>query len=308
MSNYEVVVLSGGISSEREVSLNSGRAVFVALQPHVRCRLVEFSSAALPLELNPERDIIFPVAHGTFGEDGQLQQLLETHGFTYVGCDVSASALCMNKELTRQTVLAAGVPIASGVMLPTGSCPDIKSVIAVTGAHVVIKPVSEGSSVGLYFADGETEIVKNLPMPLTQDWLIERFIEGREMTVGILHGKPMGVVEICPEGGVYDFAHKYTAGSTQYIFPAPLSESETAEVRRLAQLACDACQCRDFARVDFRMGLDGHFYFLEINTLPGLTSTSLLPKSASCMGYSFTELAQLMIAPAIERFNQRHRN
>ena len=296
-----ITVLCGGPSSEREVSLVSGRSIAQALEKHFTVELVEFAQDALPAGLDPAKTVIFPALHGAFGEDGQIQALLEARGFAYAGSGPAASALCMDKAATKAKVADCGFAEAPAWIFSHERIPDPAALMERLGAHLVIKPVAEGSSVGLHLCANRTELDQALAALTPGLWMAETFIKGREMTVGILDGEAMGIVEIVPKGGLYDYAHKYTAGATEYRFPAEVPEALAAQIRAYAARAFAACGCRDFGRVDFILTPDGLPYFLEINTIPGLTPTSLLPKSASCRGLDFETLARRMIEPALRR-------
>lgn len=305
--NPQIAVLMGGVSSEREVSLKSGAAVFSALlETFPDAVLMDVQTPALPADLNPRKHVVFSVMHGTFGEDGQFQELCDRAGVHYCGCHAASSRLCMNKALTKDTVSAAGVPVIPGMIYSAEHRPTAESVVRELGAHVVFKPVAEGSSVGLSFADTAEAVAAILATHESGEWMVEKRIYGRELTVGVLGGNAMGVVEIIPDSGVYDYESKYTPGTTRYEFPANLSDAVTETLRNYAETAFKAAQCRDFARIDFLLTDDQTPWFLEINTLPGLTATSLLPKSASCAGINFPELACRMIQPAIQRFKLQH--
>ncbi|MDX2109478.1 MAG: D-alanine--D-alanine ligase [Verrucomicrobiota bacterium] len=303
MITPRIAVICGGVSAEREVSLVSGRSVTDVLETvypgHVD--FFEINSAALPDGLDPAVHVVFPVLHGTFGEDGGIQTLLEERGFTYAGCDIAASQLCMNKQHTKDHVAAVGVRLAPGICVTAGSLPSPDNIIAQLGHSLVIKPSDQGSSVGLSLVESRDELVQALNAITAGEWLIEKRIVGRETTVGILHGKALGIVEVVPVSGVYDYKHKYTKGMTEYRYPAQMSPEAESEIKNFAERAFAVCRCRDYARIDFILAPNGA-YFLEINTIPGLTATSLLPKSASCSGYDFAALARAMLAPAFGRF------
>ncbi|MCD8483947.1 MAG: hypothetical protein LR015_15645 [Verrucomicrobia bacterium] len=173
------------------------------------------------------------------------------------------------------------------------------------GQEWILKPIDQGSSVGLMCGQGPQQLAEALAHPRSGKWLCEQRIHGKDLTVGVLHGKAMGAVQIEPDGGIYDFHHKYTAGKTKYLAPAPLPDPVYAAAQSFAETAFKACGCRDFARIDFLIDEKGFLTFLEINTIPGLTPTSLLPKSAACVGMNFSDLLLHMIAPAEHRFNSR---
>jgi D-alanine-D-alanine ligase len=282
-------------------------------------RLVTITST-LPPELRPERDILFLTTHGSFGEDGSLQAKLDAAGFVYTGADASASHLAFQKTLTKKLAGHLGFPTPEGIAF--NSRPDAAALWAALGPRIVLKPEAQGSSVGLYICSTLDELTAALdkiysdaPKAATDQtslaglggtYLAEKFIEGRELTCGFLNGAALAVVEIIPTGGVYDYTNKYTAGRTRYEFPAKLSPEISAQVQSTTARICTAAGMRDFARVDFRLSPDGTPYFLEINTLPGMTATSLLPKSASPMGYDFSQLCSAMLAGARARFADRY--
>ena len=297
-----ITVVCGGCSSEREVSLVSGRAVCEALEKNFEARLRVLDAERLPDGMDPSGEIVFPALHGRWGEDGGIQGALEAGGFAYAGCGPQSSALCMDKVRTKAVARQAGIAVVPEVVFEGGHAPEAAAVVAELGEQVVIKPVGEGSSVGLRLASGVAETAAALALAERGRWMVEPRIFGREFAVGVLEGEVLGVVEIKPEGGVYDYAHKYTAGATCYEFPAKLEEAVAGEMREAAQKAFAACRCRDFARVDFMMDQAGGMYLLEINTIPGLTPTSLLPKSASCCGMDFPELARRMAGGALARW------
>lgn len=305
MNKPEITVLCGGVSSEREISLVSGESVASALSELFprRVHLVDLKEEALPGTLQPEETVVFPVFHGYFGEDGKLQELLEERRFCYAGSDSTSSRLCINKEEARNRVFEDQVRVAPGITYSPNDKIDYDDMLQELGDELVIKPVAEGSSIGLSFVSGKKELISRLEKCTSGLWLVERFIPGREITVGILNGKAMGLVEVVPSGGVYDYQHKYTQGMTSYEYPANVSPDLTREITQLGQKVFHLCGCRDFARADFILGDDGHVYFLELNTIPGLTPTSLYPKSAECVGMTFQDLVQAMITPALSRYN-----
>jgi len=300
----KVTILHGGIGPERDVSLASGKALAEALQLHYPVDLLDLNKAELPPELDPHETVIFSVIHGTFGEDGSLQKMLENKGFAYAGSDSAASLLCMNKGKAKQVVGEMGVRGAEDFYFQDPSAVEPAEIVASLGADVILKPTDQGSSVALFVLHGEDELRDALAKLSPGNWMIERRIMGREFTVGVLGDMAMGIVEVIPQGGVYDYDRKYTPGSTEYKFPAILPLHLEEKIKQLAMQSFSACGCRDFARVDFIVCADGHPHFLEINTLPGLTATSLLPKSASCSGYDFPGLVKRLVTPAIERFSQ----
>jgi D-alanine-D-alanine ligase len=275
----------------------------MALARSFPTRLFQLRADALPADLDPRRHVVFSTLHGTFGEDGGMQRLLDAAGVQYGGCDAASSALTMDKTATKQAAAKQGVRVAKGIRFSAESKPTADVVIAELGANVVVKPNAEGSSVGLSLVSNRDELVAALEKITRGSWLIEERIVGRELSVGVLAGKALGVVEIRPKSGVYDFSSKYTKGLTEYFAPAPLDAETTALVRSAAATAFAACGCRDYARVDFILRGSEELYLLEINTLPGMKEMSLLPMSARCEGLNFNALVKEMISPALQRFH-----
>lgn len=306
-----IAVLAGGVSSEREVSLGSGAASAAALARLWPTRLVRVDAPSLPPGLDPARDVVFSTLHGTFGEDGGMQRLLDAAGIVYAGCDAASAALTMDKAATKRTAASAGVRVAPDrlftVSAPGGAgTPSADELIAALGSErVVLKPNDQGSSVGLALPDDPAALRAALAALAPGSWLAEPRLVGRELSVGVLGGRALGVVEIRPRSGVYDFASKYTKGATEYLAPAPLPAPATAAVRAAAERAFASCACRDYARVDFILLSPEEFYLLEINTLPGMKETSLLPMSARCEGLDFTALVGALVAPALRRLTTR---
>jgi D-alanine-D-alanine ligase len=293
-----ITVLLGGFSAEREVSLKTGAAVAVALRSlghHVHELDVRDESWRLPAGT----DVVFLALHGTYGEDGGAQRRLEELGVPYTGCGPEASRLAFDKVLTKQRCLAAGAPTAKfavldspGAAWPAGWKPP-----------VVLKPVRQGSSVGLQFVDREADFNDALAEALRHDTqvLMEERIVGRETTVGILADEALPVVEVRPKHGAYDYTNKYTAGNTDYLCPAPFDAATTARIQAAALGAFRAIGGRDYARVDVMVRGNGEPVVLEVNTLPGMTETSLLPKAAAVAGMGYAALCQRMVDLAVRR-------
>lgn len=303
MNSPIITVFSGGTSSEREVSLGSGLACAVALARSFPTRLFRIDTEAVPAELDPQRHVVFSTLHGTFGEDGGMQRLLDRAGIHYAGCDAASSELTMDKVRTKQAAAAREIAVIPGVDFVAAQKPSADEVIARFGEKVVVKPTNEGSSVGLNIVGSRAELERVLGGIKEGRWMIEQRIFGHELAVGVIGGRALGVVEIRPKSGVYDYESKYTKGRTEYLAPAPLGAELTARIRATAEAAFAACGCRDYARVDFMLSEKQELYLLEINTLPGMKETSLLPMSARCEGVDFTELVKAMVMPALQRFH-----
>ncbi len=306
MNEPMIAVLAGGTSAEREVSLGSGKAAALAMAYTHPTRLFVVDTDALPEGLDPARHIVLSTMHGVFGEDGSMQRLLDAAGVHYAGCDAKGSDLCFDKWRTRLTVSAMGVQVSPGRNFLATAKPTAAALTAEFGEQIVLKPNRQGSSVGLQIVTSKVGLEIALAGVRQGDWIAEKRILGREFTVGLLRGRAMGVVEIVPKSGVFDYSSKYTKGLTEYFAPAKISEELAAAIRAAAETAFAACGCRDYARIDFMVSGDGELYLLEINTLPGMKETSLLPMSARCVGLDFIALCRELTAPAVERFQLAH--
>ena len=305
MTSPVIAVFYGGTSAERDVSLGSGRACAMALCRFFPTRLFEVNANQIPAGVDPQVHVVFSTLHGTFGEDGGMQALLDQAGIAYAGCDRSSSALTIDKARTKAAAATRGVQGAESLLFPAEAKPTTDDVIAKLGEEVVFKPNDQGSSVGLAIVGGRDKITQALAGLTPGNWIAERRIRGRELSVGILQGKAMGIVEIRPKSGVYDYTSKYTKGHTEYLAPAPLDEATTALVKEQAEAAFAACGCRDYARVDFMLSSQNQPFLLEINPLPGMKETSLLPMSARCVGLDFGGLVRELVSPALSRFASR---
>jgi len=298
-----IAVFAGGVSAEREVSLGSGAASAFALTRSFPTKLFDITSEALPAGLDPARHVVFSTLHGTFGEDGGMQRLLDAAGAHYAGCDAASSALTMDKVLTKRAAATRGVVGAKDLVFSADKKPSADEVLAKLDEQLVLKPTDQGSSVGLHIIVGRAELEKALATVTSGNWIIEQRIFGRELSVGVLNGRAMGIVEIKPKSGVYDFTSKYTKGKTEYSAPAKLSDEQTSQVCSAAEAAFAACGCRDYSRVDFIFSEKNGLFLLEINTLPGMKETSLLPMSAKCVGLDFSALVRELVSPALKRFH-----
>jgi D-alanine-D-alanine ligase len=293
-----IVVMLGGPSAEREVSLRSGAAVAKALRS-LGHTVTEVDPKDGQFDLPDETDAVFLALHGTYGEDGTVQRQLAQLGVLYTGCDAEASRIAFDKVLTKKRCLSAGVPTARFAVMdsPKASWP------MGWNPPVVLKPVRQGSSVGLQFVERVEEWGNALAeaMRFDSEVLVEEKIVGRETTVGILDGEALPVVEVRPKAGAYDYRNKYTAGNTEYFCPAEFDSETTKRIQAAALGAFHAIGGRDYARVDVMVRANGEPVILEVNTLPGMTETSLLPKAAAAAGLSYKELCQRMIDLALRR-------
>jgi D-alanine-D-alanine ligase len=288
----------GGPSAEREVSLRSGAAVAKALRS-LGHGVFEVDPKDGKFVLPEKISVVFLALHGTYGEDGTVQRQLDKLGVTYTGCDAEASRIAFDKVLTKQRCVKAGVPTAKYFVVNSARVPFPKDF----QPPLVVKPVRQGSSVGLQFVERAAEWPGALAEALKFDSevLVEEKIIGRETTVGILDGKPLPVVEVRPKSGRYDERSKYTAGETEYFCPAEFDAATTKRIQAAALGAFHAIGGRDYSRVDVMVRENGQPVVLEVNTLPGMTETSLLPKAAAAAGLNYAELCQRMIDLALQR-------
>ncbi|OIO59310.1 MAG: D-alanine--D-alanine ligase [Verrucomicrobia bacterium CG_4_10_14_3_um_filter_43_23] len=305
-SDYpKIVILYGGISNERAVSLMSGKRVYHELKLNFDVELVDIDKPEIARTHFTDNSIAFPLMHGEFGEDGKAQKILEAMGIHYVGSDVESSAICMNKILTKQKVAVHGVRLTPSIAFTLDNKPDAKTVTGQLGNDVVLKPVCGGSTLDVSLLSGEKEISDALEILAPGYWMIEKRIFGPEVSIGVLNGKSMGVVGINPEGGFHDYARKYTPGLTKHELPANLSADVLKEIQHMTEVAFAACGCRDFGRVDMMVEDGKTPYFLELNTIPGMTPTSIYPDSGKCMGYDSDELCRQIVMPAMQRFKSK---
>lgn len=290
----KIAVLMGGPGAEREVSLASGKAVLKALQDAgLDATGVDVTGTGIDLPAGTE--LAYNVIHGTFGEDGTLQELLEAQGIPYTGAGVASSRLAINKSLSKEKFLAAGVPTprSETIALAPGLLPNLT-----IKAPLVIKPPLEGSSVGVQIIHDQEEVPGALLKAAEKydEVLIEEFVEGKELTVGILNGEALPIVHIIPPEGVYDMASKYPwlsgAKGSQYICPADLDLETTLAVQAAAVAAYQALGIEVYARVDVLIDAGQKPFVLEANTIPGMTETSLLPKAAAAAGIHFPDLCK----------------
>lgn len=329
----KIAVLMGGTSAERDVSLASGIRITEALRqqghevvavdtvagvlsgeeekrllaggvvktapPDTKALMRMNVAMQGTLKALPQADVLFLALHGGQGEDGTLQALLDLTGVPYTGSGHLGSALAMDKDLSKHLFRAAGVPTADWLMAPA----TWDEVEAALGLPVIVKPSKQGSTVGLTIVKRREQLQPAIEAAFEHDdeVMIERFIPGRELTVGILGDAVLPVGEIISKNEIYDYEAKYTPGMATEEFPAKLSESETKTVQALAKKAFDALKLRGYARIDFRMSTDGTFYCLEANTLPGMTQTSLIPQAAAAAGIGFPELCDRIVQIALEK-------
>lgn len=338
----KIAVVCGGLSNERDVSITSGTCVARALRekghkvvlvdlyygysgsyddpaelfereqedvaysvkeetPDIEKILAQGDGSRIGknvLEICKAADISFLALHGEDGENGKLQATMDMHGIKYTGSGYLGSAIAMNKEVTKIMLRSSGIPVPEGVVLSKGEYAEV-------GFPCVVKPCSGGSSVGTSMVGSKSEYAAALELAFKYEdhVLVERFIKGRELTVGVMGGKAMPVIEIIPKAGWYDYKNKYQAGLTEEICPAPISAEDTERVQRLAERVHTALMIDVYCRADFLMDNEsGELYCLEANTLPGMTPTSLIPQMGRERGLDFGEVCEKIIKLSMEKY------
>ncbi|HWR43271.1 D-alanine--D-alanine ligase [Sporomusa sp.] len=309
MKNKKIAVVMGGPSAEREVSLNTGRAILAALQ--------EKGYNAVGIDLIPRHfvdqlkseqiDIVFNAIHGLYGEDGLMQGTLEMLGIPYTGSGVLASAVAMDKAVTKRLFMAAGIPTPrSRLYNKQDAGGNLASEIQMEfGVPVVIKAAAQGSSIGVIIVEetANIELAVTEAFKFSDHIVVEEFIRGKELTVSILgtdQPEALPIIEIVPQSGRYDYKSKYTKGATEYIVPADLEAEVTSRVQQVALEAYKLLNCRGIGRVDVMLDNDNNPFVLEVNTIPGMTATSLVPKAAAAVGIHFADLCERILLMAAD--------
>jgi len=298
----KIAVLAGLSKSEREISLKTAVAVSVSLKRlGFKSSIVDIGRGNIVSKIKSARaDFYFIACHGTWGEDGRLQGLLDMLGLPYSGSGVLASAVCMNKALTKILFASAGIKTPRGIKITRGE----KNIISLAARFLpaVIKPSGEGSSEGLSIVSKRSGIKKAVEKAFACDneILVEQYIKGREFTVGYLAGKALPVLEIVPKNKYYDYEAKYAPGMSRHIVPAEIGKKASAALRADTLKICRLLDVTGAARMDFMRSEKGVFYALEINTIPGMTETSLLPEAAGAAGINFDETVMKIIEDSIK--------
>lgn len=305
MKDKHIIVLMGGPSAEAEVSRRTGAAIAEAL--------ITKGYHVSTLELNPRTvlqdienlkgDVVFNAIHGRYGEDGALQGLLEMAEIPYTGSGIMAHSVGMNKKVSKDVFKGAQIPTAESVSYNGNlqSKEDItKDIEAKFSLPVVLKPATQGSSIGVTIVKEQGQLAKAVTEALTYDpiLVVEQYLNGREFTVSVLDGKALAIIEIRPHSGEYDYTSKYTAGATDYLVPAPISDTMTKEMQAIGELVYREVQASGAIRVDVMTDDKDNMYVLEYNTIPGMTATSLVPKAAREVGIDFPELCEKILLTA----------
>jgi D-alanine--D-alanine ligase len=311
MKAKKIAVVMGGPSTEREVSLNTGKAILNALQEKGYDAVgIDLEPSAFIQQLQEHRiEYVFNAVHGQFGEDGVMQGALELMGIPYTGSGVLASAIAMDKGISKKVFLASGIPTPRSRLFDKEALKQnqlSETIAAEFTFPLVVKATSQGSSIGVMIVKTQ----EGLPAAITQAFqysrqiLVEEFIKGKELTVAIFGGdqpEALPVIEIVPHSGAYDYHSKYTKGATEYIVPARLSADITKNVQEVAVDAFVALGCKGIARVDIMLDEENAPQVLEVNTIPGMTATSLVPKAAAAAGISFADLCERLLLTLKDR-------
>ena len=312
MKEKKIAVLMGGPSAEREVSLRTGKAIHKALlSKGYNAVAIDLEPSNLESQMKSNKiDVVFNAIHGLYGEDGCVQGQLNMLGIKYTGSGVLASAVAMDKIISKRLFISDGILTPKFIILnkqPLSDC--VSEIKRIFSLPVVIKPPAQGSSVGVEIVNDLQKLEESLQKAFiySKELLIEEFITGRELTVSITNFdgevRALPIIEIVPESGVYDYSSKYTVGATNYIVPAHIEDKITEEVQRTAVKAFSIMGCEGVARVDIMLSETGEAYVLEVNTVPGMTETSLVPKAANAAGISFADLCEKIL---LEIKNYKH--
>jgi D-alanine-D-alanine ligase len=320
-----IVLLAGGSSPEREISLRSGKAVYRALlelnhevflidpalgknqpqspeeffNPSLHKELVKTTNYldAFQLEVFKNVDLVFIILHGKWGEDGTVQSILDLMNIKYTGSGVLGSSIGIDKHISKVIAKHTGISTPEWKVLKSYEMFDEEKILEEVGLPCIFKPNDQGSTIGFSLVEKKEELKKAFEeaSKYSDKVLIERYIKGRELTVSILGNEALPIIEVKPKHQLYDYECKYTKGMTEYICPAELDEDLAKEIQRQALVAFSSCRCEVFGRVDFILDENNIPYFLEINTLPGMTDLSLVPMAAKSIGLSFNELINKII-------------
>lgn len=300
----KVGVIAGGISSEREVSLRSGQAVFNALRElGYDVVFIDAKEELCEKIKNEKIDVAFLVLHGGWGENGGIQGMLEVMGIPYTGSGILASALAMDKEATKKVFIYHNIPIPPFRVISKNEFLSSEFNLSSVSFPVVIKPATEGSSVGVAIVSNTEDAKKALQeaFKFSDRVILEKLIKGKEIHIGVLGDRVLGGVEVRPKKGFYDYEAKYTKGLTDYILPPEIDGELYEKLKELGLKAHKALGCSGGTRVDMIIDSDGQPFVLEVNTIPGMTETSLLPKIASLAGYDFKGLVKEILEMTIRK-------
>lgn len=296
LKNKKIGVLCGGTSSEREISLKSGKAVYNSLKKSgMNAVLIDADRNVAEKIKNKKIDIAYITLHGPMGEDGTIQGMLEIMGIPYTGCGVFSSAASMDKIISKKFFEYSKIPTPKWFVIEKFKpVEDIKY-------PVVVKPATQGSAIGISIVKNKKDFPKAVKSAFCYDnkILVEQYIKGIEITAGVLNGEPLPVIEIVPAGKFYDFKSKYTVGKSKHIIPPRLPQKVISEIQALAVKVYKEFQCKSMCRVDMIIDKNNNIWVLELNTLPGMTETSLFPDAARAVGMSFEDLVLEILKSAV---------
>jgi D-alanine-D-alanine ligase len=305
----KVAVLMGGISKEREISLRTGGAISAALaRLGYDVREVDVGGGAeLVAQLRDMKpDVAVIALHGKFGEDGCIQGLLEMIRIPYTGGGVLASSVGMDKVICKRVARELGLPCPPEMLFESEQ-QSVEQFVADFDMEfpVIVKPAREGSTINMTIVHRKDELLLGMRTALESDSkvIVEKYIKGREVTVGLLNGEALPTLEIAPKSGFYDYKSKYTKGMTEYIVPARIGEGIAERLKRWSEIICNAIECEGTVRVDYIVPNDEEAYFLEVNTIPGMTELSLVPKAAAHIGIEFDEVCERLLDGARLKVN-----
>ncbi len=311
MSKENILVLMGGTSEEREISLRSGKAVLNALvEMGYPARGIDYNSAVISEIIAAKPELVFIALHGKNGEDGTVQGMLETMNIAYTGSGMTTSVLCMDKVLSKKLFEYEGIPSARFRILKKQDLANIVSIQSHLkedmGLPMVVKASTQGSSIGTYIVRKEEDIIGAIEnaFKYSEEVLIEEFIDGKELTVALIgNDQPqvLPIIEITSTNEFYDFESKYTQGMCEHIIPAGIDHASQDEIGQISQQVYKLMGCKGFARIDFMLDSSGSPYVLEVNTIPGMTEMSLVPDAARAAGMNFEELVERIVRLALEK-------
>lgn len=304
-----MAVLTGGVSTERDISLQSGASVAKALRDAgVNVVLADIGPDNLHVLDDRSIDVFFIALHGSFGEDGQLQHIMEQKSLVYTGSGPQASRLALDKMASKKAFIEEGINVPPAILFDNDCAAErFEEQLHSLADKYVVKPLKQGSTIGISIVDDAKQALAAARKCVTDfgDCMIEKYIPGRELTVGILENRPLPIIEIKAADGFYDYTAKYHDDRTQYLFDTIENPKVAANVQDEGIGCFNALGCRDFARVDFILGRDQKPYALEVNTIPGFTSHSLLPMAAAKAGFPMSQLCVRIIEAALKR-DKRH--
>ncbi len=294
MKNKIVAVLMGGISNEREISIKTGTAIYNALKRKgYNVKKIDINEKNLKIFTDINFDVAFIALHGKYGEDGIVQAILEFANIPYTGSGFTASAIAMDKIISKR--------LFKDINVPTAKFWSLEQIDKIE-FPVVLKPVDEGSTVGVFIIENKEELENYLfeAKKITNNLFFEEYLKGREVTVGVINGKALPVIEIKPKKGFYDYESKYNKGMTEYIVPAEISDELNKKLKKYSEDIFTTFNLKGAVRVDYIIK-DNECYALEVNTIPGMTETSLLPKAAKVAGLEFDELVEQILLSSLEK-------